>query len=789
MKNRKKWKTQTAVMLTASLVLGLLFPAVGQKEAKIDSLVKTAEASESINGVEISNPVVEDHIAMWDTVYFGNYWQNIYEPTNVPANPEVGGIYTDSNGTRFKYCKLRSKYLTVDIGDGEKDYEYYYYYCKYEPIKWRVLSIDSEGNALLLADKILDCQAFVQPEDEEEESIEESTIKATWKTSNVRSWLNGLGDAATDNFLSVAFTEAEKSAIKTTDVVCSNENNPMKDEEEYDKAEDYTTQDKVYLLSVDEMVNEAYGFTKGYQSSDERKLAELTLYAAANGVDFTGFCSGGWWLRSEGEYSTDACAVDYYGYGDDDGAMCDVYGVRPVLQLNLKTYSSLWTYGGKVGSDGTVLAPGESSSGGQVVDPAKKPGAPVRAQGITTWDCVYFGNYWQTDTDGDGSATRYGDEKKPIKWRVLSVEGNKALLLADKALMNLQYDDSREGVTWENSTIRARLNGDDNYYSEANLLKEAFTAEEQNAIIETTLTNMVYTGSGVTEGAPTTDKIFLLSKEDVTNVSYGFDDGKEESWSRIAGSTDYVTDNDGGNLWQGLGDWWWLRSVMDNGQNVGFIDYNSFINFYDCDSYYCAVRPALYLDLSKDSLWTYAGTVSTRKDWVYPGSSQDSGNGGSGGNQPGDNTENGGGNGGQGNSPSTDSGNQSGSGTDNSTVVTPTPKPEENQEVVSQEPEKITVDAPVIKSSKNVKGAKVNIVLKKLVKDAKGYEVRYSTDKKMKAAKKVSVAQNKVSSGSITISKLKKKKTYYIQVRAYKTSEGQKIFSKWSSAKQIKVKK
>ena len=40
------------------------------------------------------------------------------------------------------------------------------------------------------------------------------------------------------------------------------------------------------------------------------------------------------------------------------------------------------------------------------------------SNGVTTWDCVYFGNYWQNDTNGDGVADE-NDEKQPIKWRVL----------------------------------------------------------------------------------------------------------------------------------------------------------------------------------------------------------------------------------------------------------------------------------------------------------------------------------------------------------------------------------
>ena len=56
---------------------------------------------------------------------------------------------------------------------------------------------------------------------------------------------------------------------------------------------------------------------------------------------------------------------------------------------------------------------------------------PVVCDGVSTWDCIYFGNYWQNDTNGDGKADQ-NDEKEPIKWRVLSVDGDDAFLLADQ---------------------------------------------------------------------------------------------------------------------------------------------------------------------------------------------------------------------------------------------------------------------------------------------------------------------------------------------------------------------
>lgn len=75
------------------------------------------------------------------------------------------------------------------------------------------------------------------------------------------------------------------------------------------------------------------------------------------------------------------------------------------------------------------------------------------SNGVTTWDCVYFGNYWQEDTNGDGIANQ-NDEKQPIKWRVLSVDGDDAFLLADQNLDARQYNTSyRDDVTWETCTL------------------------------------------------------------------------------------------------------------------------------------------------------------------------------------------------------------------------------------------------------------------------------------------------------------------------------------------------
>ena len=84
---------------------------------------------------------------------------------------------------------------------------------------------------------------------------------------------------------------------------------------------------------------------------------------------------------------------------------------------------------------------------------------------------------------------------------------------------------------------------------------------------------------------------------------------------------------------------------------------------------------------------------------------------------------------------------------------------------------------------KNVKGKKIKVTFKKVSK-ATGYQITYSTSKKFKKAKSVTTAKT-----THTIKKLKKKKTYYVKVRAYQIVDGKTYYGSYSSVKKIKIKK
>ena len=119
---------------------------------------------------------------------------------------------------------------------------------------------------------------------------------------------------------------------------------------------------------------------------------------------------------------------------------------------------------------------------------------------------------------------------------------------------------------------------------------------------------------------------------------------------------------------------------------------------------------------------------------------------------------------------------------------TPAPSDGSNVTVQSTEtnkPTNTTVQKPakVKKITLSSKKKQMTIKISK-VKYAKGYQVVYGTDKKLK--KRVKKLTTKKL--SVTIKKLKSKKKYYVKVRAYTNGKSGKVYGAWSKVKIIKVK-
>lgn len=106
-----------------------------------------------------------------------------------------------------------------------------------------------------------------------------------------------------------------------------------------------------------------------------------------------------------------------------------------------------------------------------------------------------------------GSYVQNGEEAEPIYWRVLSVEENRMLLIADTVLEIHGYHDTNKKITWEGCSLRKWLNGD--FYN------TAFSDADRQLIQKTTLKNPNNPETGSAGGKDTQDHVFCLSLEEM----------------------------------------------------------------------------------------------------------------------------------------------------------------------------------------------------------------------------------------------------------------------------------
>mgnify|MGYP002088802342 CR=1 FL=1 len=108
------------------------------------------------------------------------------------------------------------------------------------------------------------------------------------------------------------------------------------------------------------------------------------------------------------------------------------------------------------------------------------------------------------------------------------------------------------------------------------------------------------------------------------------------------------------------------------------------------------------------------------------------------------------------------------------------------EEKLKAEKDKYGFNEKTTLKSAKVKGKKVTLKWKKNSK-ATGYEI-YRATKKNGKYKKIRTIK-KASAVTFTDSKVKKGKTYYYKVRAYKTVKGNKANGKFSAVRKVKIKK
>ena len=473
---------------------------------------------------------------------------------------------------RYKVAKLKNPGVgdTVYFGKYEQDNDAS---NGAEDIEWIVLT-KKEDSYLVISKYALDCKLY-----------NESNEFITWQTSSLRSWLN-------NDFLNKAFTEEESNQIPTVRVAA--DENPN-----YGSNPGFETSDKIFLLSI----KEAEQF---FVTAEARRCAP-TAYAKAQGAytssDYqtsSGKSACWWWLRSPGRTQDYAAGVPVYGnvYFTGISVYYDNVSVRPAMWISLADQDvTLENEAAAAESEensindaeqlATTVADADTSFKTNTAaigstTPANvydiREGAQFDAAAINVGDSVLFGSYEQ---DANPSM----DTPDPIEWLVLEKREGAVLVISRYVLEMGQYDEGCRPVTWETSDIRNWLN---DWF-----LKTAFTTYEISRIPTVQVLPDINPFFDTESGNATSDKIFLLSTNEVEQYFPNKD-------TRKCLSTEYVNPFGGSSLHS-----WLLRSP-------GYCDSNSLASYavrvnedglFETSSYggdigWDGIRPALWITLN-----------------------------------------------------------------------------------------------------------------------------------------------------------------------------------------------
>ena len=164
-------------------------------------------------------------------------------------------------------------------------------------------------------------------------------------------------------------------------------------------------------------------------------------------------------------------------------------------------------------------------------------GAASNAYGMVG-SIVTFGKYEQDNDESNGA--------EPVEWYVLDVRDGKSLLMSKSILAVMTFSDSNEVSDWEDSNVRAWLNGA--------FLESAFSESEKASISETRLEN--------SNGTDTEDHVFLLTYTEYRELSIREDITPAEA-------TEYARATAAG--YRGNFKTWWMRSCRPD-RDTPYID-------------------------------------------------------------------------------------------------------------------------------------------------------------------------------------------------------------------------
>ena len=397
-------------------------------------------------------------------------------------------------------------------------------YGNKSPIEWLVLDVKGY-EALLISYYGLDCKPYDQ-----------KFIDTTWEDCDLRKWLN-------NDFIKSAFSEEEAKKIIVSEL--KNKDNPK-----YGIRGGNNTKDHIFCLSIDE--------AKQYFSSGKDRQCKPTAYVRKKDANVNNDCCY-WWLRSPGHIQNKAEYVCPYGafslFGDYVDS--DINAVRPALRIIFDEEQERRQ----------LKELQECRHLKELHAQTHRDFLAIIKNGIEKGMIIPFGCYQKTN----------------IRWQVLDVKGNEALLISRYGLDYRQYNHNSTKITWEDCDLRKWLNND--------FIKTAFSEEEVERIKVSELKNYDNYEYRTQGGYNTKDRIFCLSIDEANKYFMGNYDRKCNLFGYVDQGVVYVL-----NTYC-----WWLRSPGFNQYYASIVNTDGELDLAGGHvNHYTSVRPALWIILEDE---------------------------------------------------------------------------------------------------------------------------------------------------------------------------------------------
>lgn len=205
-------------------------------------------------------------------------------------------------------------------------------------------------------------------------------------------------------------------------------------------------------------------------------------------------------------------------------------------------------------------------------------------------DVIKFGLYEQDNNKLNGL--------EEIEWKVLYVDGNKALIISEYGLDCMQYNSTRSPVTWESCTLRTWLND--------SFINIAFSKSHQELIELTIVSTEKNPHYDADTGKDSTDKVFLLSISEANTYFYSDSD-------RVCVPTEYAVSKRAFTKTGSPRSYWWLRSPGNGNELAATVVDEGFVyttgEYVDADvsvrnlygysefDHNICVRPAMWINI------------------------------------------------------------------------------------------------------------------------------------------------------------------------------------------------